>query len=159
MKQQINNVISSLRTFSTYIVWGLGVGSILGSLYFSEIKNFPPCELCWWTRILIYPYAFIMTYVLLFDKKVKWQGFILTFAIPSLILSTFHTLLQWGIINESVTSCSANSAVSCADPEIMWLGFITIPFLGLITNIAVILITLISDKSSKLSKWLKKILS
>ncbi|MEK5062731.1 MULTISPECIES: disulfide bond formation protein B [Cytobacillus] len=24
----------------------------LGSLYFSEIKGYIPCELCWWQRII-----------------------------------------------------------------------------------------------------------
>lgn len=159
MKALINSGLEKLRLYGAYIVWGMGTGSILGSLYFSEIKEYTPCELCWWTRILMYPYAFIMTYVLVFNKKLKWQGVILSFAIPGLLLSTFHSLLQWGIINESVTSCSANSAVSCADPEIMWLGFITIPFLAFATNLAVVLVTLISDKNTKFSKWLKKTLS
>jgi disulfide bond formation protein DsbB len=95
----------------------------------------------------------------MFKKKIKWHGLVLSFAIPALLLGAFHSLLQWGIISESITECSTRSAVSCADPEIMWLGFITIPFLGLLTNAAIIIVTLMSDKKSKLSKWATKILS
>lgn len=159
MRAKIKQVVEFIRTNGLYIVWGFGVGSVLGSLYFSEVRHFSPCELCWWTRILMYPMAIITTYLILFKVKLKWQGIILSFALPALLLGAFQSLLQWGVISESVTECSARSAVSCADPEIMWLGFITIPFLGFITNLAIIVVTLISDNKSKLSKWLKKILS
>ena len=29
--------------------------AILGSLYFSEIRLYEPCEMCWYQRILMYP--------------------------------------------------------------------------------------------------------
>lgn len=159
MKEKLKLAYDYLSKYANYIVWGLSVGSVIGSLYFSEIRNYPPCELCWYTRILMYPVAIMMTYILMSKIKIKWSGLVLSFAIPALLLGAFHSLLQWGIINESVTECSTKSAVSCADPEIMWLGFITIPFLGLLTNAAIIVLTLMSDKKSKLSKWATKILS
>lgn len=159
MQGKIKQIVEIIRKNALYIVWALGSGSVLGSLYFSEVRHYPPCELCWWTRILMYPMAIITTYLILFKVKIKWQGIILSFALPALLLGAFQSLLQWGIISEKLTECSARSAVSCADPEIMWLGFITIPFLGFMTNVAVIVVTLISDDKSKLSKWLKKISS
>ena len=154
---KIKHVVDYFSKYAPYTVWGLGVGSVLGSLYFSEVRHFIPCELCWYTRILTYPIAIIMTYVIVYRKKLQWQGIILSFAIPALLLGIFHSLLQWGIINESITECSLRSTVSCADPEIMWFGFITIPFLGTITNAAIIALTLLSDRKSKLSKWITKI--
>jgi disulfide bond formation protein DsbB len=27
----------------------------LGSLYYSEVADFPPCRLCWYQRIAMYP--------------------------------------------------------------------------------------------------------
>lgn len=159
MKAKIKLLVDYLRVYALHVIWGLGTGSVLGSLYFSEVRHFAPCELCWWTRILMYPLAIITTYILLFKKKIEWQGIILSFAYPALLLGAFQSLMQWGIISEEITQCSAKSTVSCGDPEIMWFGFITIPFLGFLTNLAVIIVTLISNKQSKLSKWLKQILS
>jgi len=158
MREKLKTTIDLLSSYAQYLVWGLATGSVLGSLYFSEIRHFQPCELCWWTRVLMYPVAIIMTYLLLVKSKTKWQGIVLSLAVPALLLGAFHSLLQWGIISETLTECSARSAVSCADPEIMWFGFITIPFLGFLTNIAIVTLTLLSDKKTKLSKWLKKIL-
>ena len=158
MREKIKSTIELFSSNAQLIVWGLSTGSVLGSLYFSEVRHFTPCELCWWTRVLMYPMAIILTYLLLYKVKIRWQGIILCLAVPALLLGAFHSLLQWGIISESITECSAHSAVSCADPEIMWLGFITIPFLGFLTNLAIVTLTLLSDKKSKLSKWLKKIL-
>lgn len=159
MKDKIKFAREYLSNNASYIVWGLATGSVIGSLYFSEVRHFQPCELCWYTRILMYPVAIMLTYILMQKNKIKWQGLVLSFAIPALLLGAFHSLLQWGIISESLTECSARSAVSCADPEIMWFGFITIPFLGFLTNLAIIILTLMSDKKSKLSKWLTKTLS
>lgn len=159
MKDKIKLLSEYLSKYAHYIVWGLSVGSVLGSLYFSEIRHFQPCELCWYTRILMYPVAIMLTYILTYKKKIAWQGLVLCFAVPALLLGAFHSLLQWGIISESLTECSTRSAVSCADPEIMWFGFITIPFLGFLTNAVIIILTLMSEKKSKLSKWLTKTLS
>jgi disulfide bond formation protein DsbB len=159
MQGKIKLFVEYIRYYSLQIIWSLGAGSVLGSLYFSEVRHFTPCELCWWTRILMYPMAIITTYMLLFKKKIEWQGIILSFAVPALLLGVFQSLMQWGIISEEITQCSAKSTVSCGKPEILWLGFITIPFLGFLTNLAIIIVTLISNKQSKLSKWLKKILS
>ena len=33
---------------------------MFGSLYFSEIRQYEPCELCWYQRILMYPFVVIL---------------------------------------------------------------------------------------------------
>ena len=35
-----------------FIAWAASVIAMFGSLYFSEIRQFEPCELCWYQRIL-----------------------------------------------------------------------------------------------------------
>lgn len=159
MKKSLAGLLTWVSTNAAYIVWGLATGSVLGSLYFSEVRQFIPCELCWWTRILMYPMAFIMSVALINKPQTYWRGYIYALAVPAVLLGGFHSLLQWGVISESVTSCSLKSVVSCADPEIMWFGFITIPFLGFITNIAIIVATMLSNKEGKPFKWLKNQLS
>ena len=37
----------------------LSLAAVVGSLSFSEIVGFPPCELCWIQRIFMYPQAII----------------------------------------------------------------------------------------------------
>lgn len=56
-----------------YIAWLTAVVSMLGSLYFSEVRGFPPCILCWYQRIAMYPLvAIIAAGIILKDKKLPY---------------------------------------------------------------------------------------
>lgn len=107
------------------------MGSIFGSLYFSEIEKLPPCLLCWWQRIFMYPIAFIMSVAIL-RKDTKAIYYVMPLSIIGVIAAFYHSLLQWGVIKEDVLDCSVNAAVSCTDVQINWLGFITIPFMSFV---------------------------
>ncbi len=43
-----------------YGAWIVSLTATLGSLYFSEIRKFIPCELCWYQRIMMYPLVLIL---------------------------------------------------------------------------------------------------
>lgn len=110
----------------------------LGSLYFSEILLYVPCELCWYQRILMYPLV-----VILGIAAVKKDAGIATYVLPLSIfggaISFYHYLVQKvDFIGENSVSCGV---VPCTGQYINWLGFITIPFLALIgfTLITIIL--------------------
>src|SRR4051812_35765458 len=55
------NVVNDLRvTFGEQTLWLAAIVAIVatgGSLYFSEIRHFPPCKLCWFQRIAMYPFV------------------------------------------------------------------------------------------------------
>ncbi|MES2803149.1 MAG: disulfide oxidoreductase [Bdellovibrionota bacterium] len=108
-----------------------------GSLFFSEIMTLPPCVLCWYQRILMYPLILIFGVGLFRNVK---ESFIygLALSCTGLAIAIYHNLLYYGLIPESITPCT--SGVSCTSRQIEWLGFITIPLLSLI---AFILITVI----------------
>lgn len=132
-----------LHEITTYGVWGIAWGSVFISLYYSEIQQLAPCNLCWWQRILMYPLA-ILTTVAILKKEFKQIAFyVLPFSVIGSIVSFYHSLLQWGVVKEEVLSCSATSGVSCADPEyIFWI--ITIPFGAFMAFFGVIILSLAS---------------
>lgn len=132
-----------------YLIWGIGAISIFGSLYYSEVLKYEPCTLCWWLRILLYPVAIIMSVAILRKDQKNAYYYILTLAIPAVLLSFYHSLLQWGIIKEVNLLCSATAAVSCAKPDFMLLGFITIPFLGFLASIALVALSAIAIYTNK----------
>ena len=43
-----------------FIAWAASVIAMFGSLYFSEIRQYEPCELCWYQRIVMYPFVIII---------------------------------------------------------------------------------------------------
>lgn len=123
-----------------FSAWLLALISTLGSLFFSEIMHFPPCNLCWYQRIFMYPLVFVL-FMGLFPLNKNVLRFSLPLVGGGLFFAIYHNLLHFGIIPETATPCS--QGVSCAAKYIEWAGFITIPFLSLLsfTTILVLLMT------------------
>ena len=118
--------------YTDYIIWFIGTGAFLGSLVLSEVVKFQPCLLCWWQRIFMYPIAFIMTVAILRRDKNAFY-YVLPLSVIGMIIGFYHSLLQWGVIKETVIDCSAAANVSCTDAQINWFGFITIPFMSFVS--------------------------
>lgn len=97
----------------------------------------------------MFPLAFIATVGVL-RKDATFVYYILPLSIIGMIVSLYHSLLQWGVIKESVLDCSLTGAVSCADPEVLWFGFITIPFMAFGCFVAITLLAwLLMPKQAK----------
>lgn len=99
-----------------------------GSLYFSEILKYPPCVLCWYQRICMYPLVAIYFAVLWTNDRGYFRYVFPLIGIGTPI-AVYHNLLYYGIIPESITPCT--QGISCTSKQIEWLGFITIPLLSL----------------------------
>jgi disulfide bond formation protein DsbB len=111
-----------------FAVWLVALVAMLGSLFFSEVMGLPPCVLCWYQRICMYPLVVISTVGLLtHDRRAALYAWPL--ALAGLIVSIYHNLLYYHLIPESITPCTAG--VSCTDRQIEWFGFVTIPLLSL----------------------------
>ena len=113
----------------------------LGSLYFSEIRHFTPCVLCWYQRIGMYPLVAIIGVGIL-EQNRKIYRYVFPLTIVGTVISVYHNLLYYKILPESAASCTAG--VSCTTKFFAWFGFITIPLLSLaaftVINICMILL-------------------
>jgi disulfide bond formation protein DsbB len=115
-----------LAVYGPQLAFGPAIAALLGSLYFSEIAGFIPCELCWYQRILMYPISAILL-VGIFNEDWLLPRYVLPLSITGIAVSTYHYLLQNNLFGTTVCS----SGVSCAIRYINVFGFITIPFLAL----------------------------
>lgn len=149
MKKTLDNIYDNHAEYATYVIWLISWAGIFGSLYFSEISGFIPCELCWYQRILMYPLAVFSTVAIFRKEFSSIAYYVLPFTIIGTLMSFYHSLLQWGIITHNVLDCSEGAAVPCSDPEIMIFGFITIPFLAFLSFTA---LTVVSALTIYLSK-------
>ena len=111
-----------------YTAWVVSVIATLGSLYFSDIKGYIPCELCWVQRIFMYPIAIILG-IAAFHNDVKVLKYVLPLSIIGGTISIYHYLVQKVPGFASIKPCV--SGVPCNAEYINWVGFITIPFLAL----------------------------
>ncbi len=121
-----------------FLCWFLATVSTLGSLFFSEVMRYPPCVLCWYQRICMFPLIVIFLMGLFpFDGKV------IRFSFPIVIIgwfiSVYHNLLYYNILPESAAPCVLG--ISCTTVQIKWFGFITIPLMAL-TSFTLLLIFL-----------------
>jgi disulfide bond formation protein DsbB len=108
--------------------WLVATSSTLGALFFSEVMSLPPCVLCWYQRIFIFPLVLLLPVGLFpFDPKVV--RYALPLAAVGWSIALFHVLLTYGLIPESIRPCVQD--VPCAANQIGWLGFVSIPLLSL----------------------------
>ena len=118
-----------IRKNILYIAWAQALLATLGSLYFSEILKLPPCILCWYQRIAMYPIVAVLAVgILTRDKKIPL--YVLPLSLTGLAISIYHNLLYYSVIPESLAPC--REGISCTSRQIELLGFITIPLLALI---------------------------
>jgi disulfide bond formation protein DsbB len=118
-----------------FAAWLIACTATLGSLFFSEVMRLPPCLLCWYQRILMYPLVVIFT-VGLVTRDVNAARYAWPLAVGGLAVAGYHNLLYYHVIPESIVPCT--TGVSCTERQIEWLGLITIPLLSLLAFLLVI---------------------
>lgn len=136
--------------FLLYASWLVAIVATLGSLYFSQIREFIPCELCWYQRILMYPLTILLG-IATFKNDLNIKIYVLPLTLIGLSISVFHYLEQKVPGFAEIKPCV--NGVPCNTQYINWLGFITIPFLaGTAFLLITIMMVLIKRNSSEKNK-------
>lgn len=117
-----------------FLVWLVSLLAMLGSLFFSDVMGLPPCTLCWYQRITMYPIVVISTVALLVRDR-NAARYMWPLVIAGIAITVYHCLLYYGVIPDEITPCGVG--VSCTERQIEWLGFISIPLLSLGSFLAV----------------------
>lgn len=129
----------SARAALPYLAWAQALLATAASLFLSEVLGYPPCVLCWYQRIAMYPLVpLIAAGILRRDRGIHL--YVLPLSVIGLAIALYHNLLYIGIIPEAASACRAG--VSCTTRFFEWFGFITIPFLSL-TAFALITIAML----------------
>jgi disulfide bond formation protein DsbB len=131
------------------LIWTVSLVATLGSLYFSEVRGYEPCTLCWYQRILMYPIVLISG-VALFQKNARIALTLAIFSIVGGSISLYHYGIQkLSFLSDNAPVCGN---VSCTGQYINYLGFITIPFLALTAFLIILITSLFMMKWQKESK-------
>lgn len=109
------------------LAWIISLAGVFGSLYFSEIRHFPPCVLCWYQRICLYPLALLIPVGIMGRDRLIYR-YALPLSLVGLGISLYHNLLYYNILPEAAAPCLAG--VSCTTKFIEYFGFITIPLMA-----------------------------
>jgi len=121
--------------------WVVVCASTLGALFFSEVMELPPCVLCWYQRIFMFPLVILLPLGLFpFDPRIV--RYALPLAVGGWLISIFQMLLVTGVVPEGLTPCQ--QGVPCADVQIQWFGFISIPLLSFLAFSAISFLLLVA---------------
>ena len=112
--------------WAAFLVAAIATG---GSLFFSEIAHFVPCELCWYQRICMYPLS-ILTLFLAFHGDHRAARYLLPLPVVGAGVSIYHLLIENNVITEP-TQCLISAPGGCAMKWINEFGYMTIPTLAL----------------------------
>ena len=127
------------------LAWVLALGSSLGALFFSEVMNLPPCVLCWWQRIFMFPLVFTLGLSLFTHDQVGIR-YSLLLASVGWVIALYHFLLYSGFIPKGMQPCGPG--LSCSEISFQLWGFMTIPLMSLIAFTALIVLMLIAGKNT-----------
>ena len=122
-----------------FISWALVAVSLAGSLFFSYVLKYVPCNLCLIQRGIMIGLVIILGFGVI-TKKMKVASFSLFLSFLGMIVAGYQYYLQKFAANSNDFFCTE---VDCTKEYINWLGFITIPFLSFVAFFVICMISLI----------------
>lgn len=146
----IGKLAGFFRKYVLEIGFLVSLGSMLGSLFYSNILGYEPCEFCWWQRIMLYPQTVLFAVAMYYKKKL---GIVDSIAIKaSLILSSIGAALAlfqyYGqMFDPSLLAACVATGPSCSKLYFVSYGYITIPMMSL-TAFALLIVTVLTHKKA-----------
>ncbi|GIU85403.1 MAG: hypothetical protein KatS3mg008_2178 [Acidimicrobiales bacterium] len=101
--------------------------TMAGSLYYSEVAGFTPCELCWYQRICAYPLVLLLA-VSLVRRDSGVRPYVIALAAVGLPISAYHSIVQWFPPEGGTSFCTPEAP--CTTRWVFEFGFVTLPFMA-----------------------------
>jgi disulfide bond formation protein DsbB len=122
-----DDVVDAVRPIALPFAAVVALVATLGSLWLSEGANFPPCKLCWYQRIAMYPLAVLLGLAAVRrDAMIRFYGWAI--AGIGLTISTYHYVLERFPSLESSASC--DPITPCSVVWVWKFHYISIPFMA-----------------------------
>ena len=112
---------------SLFLAWIVALVATLGSLYYSEVANFTPCELCWYQRIAMYPLVVILG-IAAVRRDFGVRRYVLPLVAIGAVISTYHYQLE-RFPSQASLSCSLEAP--CTVVWVWRFNYISIAFMAL----------------------------
>jgi disulfide bond formation protein DsbB len=129
-----------------FLAWLAAAASTLAALFIGEVMGYPPCVLCWYQRIAMFPLVPVLAAGLFpFDRRVV--RYALPLALVGWLVAAYHVALVAGLIPESAQPC--RQGVSCKDQVVLF-GYLNLPVLSVLAFSFIIAMLFLSrSKGSK----------
>ncbi|MBI3342270.1 disulfide bond formation protein B [Candidatus Curtissbacteria bacterium] len=148
-------MVRFIKNNALYIAFVQAWFATLGSLYFSEIRHWIPCILCWYQRILMYPLIIILG-VAIWRKDKNVAYYVLPMTILGASIAFYHYMLQMTPLKEitpvqckAYGPCSEVKALTFFNGAVTLPYFVTIPFLSFTAFIVITIMMIVILKTNK----------
>jgi disulfide bond formation protein DsbB len=140
-------LMDDLGAMSLWLAWLVATVTTLGSLYYSEIADFTPCELCWFQRIFMYPLVLILGVATWRRDRHVWV-YVLPQAVVGAGIAVYHTQLQ--AFPGQATFCTTETP--CTTRYVWEFGFVSLPFMAL-SAFAFIIAMVMVARATDPARW------
>lgn len=127
--RKINFYEASSKNLYLYLAWLMASVSTAGSLFLSYFMKLPPCDLCWYQRIFMFPLVFILWIGYSHEDK-KVHLYSLPLIVVGWLIAAYHNLIYYKIMASEIIPCT--SGISCTERQLNLFGFISIPLMSLV---------------------------
>ncbi len=105
------------------------LSAVIGSLVYSDIVGFLPCDLCWWQRIFMYP-QLLLVGIAWKKKDTTILDYLVPFSVLGALVALYQSFIQWGFSFGLAGGCAAAGG-ECAKVYFTQYSYITIPVMSL----------------------------
>lgn len=139
-----------LAKYGLWLAFLMAVGATGASLFYSNIAGFPPCDLCWYQRIFMYPLVILFGIALWKrDRAIADYGLVL--AAIGFAISLYHNVMYYNLGGLNALCDIGGVGVSCVKRYMIQFGYITIPLMSLTAFTLIIIFLLFYKYSSRFS--------
>lgn len=112
----------------------------VGSLWLSEGAGFPPCTLCWYQRIAMYPLVIVLIVAVVNGDRLV-RRYVLPITAIGAVISVYHLLVERF---PSIETGSCDPTNPCSIIWVEHFGYVTIPAMALSGFLAIAVLTAIA---------------
>ena len=124
--EAVRRALWGYELWLAFLIAALATG---GSLFYSEIAGFVPCELCWYQRICMYPLT-VLTLLPALAADYRIARYLLPLPFVGACIAVYQILIEEGVVKQS-QACLISAPGGCATKWTDTFGYLTIPVLTL----------------------------
>ena len=130
----VRRLLWGYELWAAFVVAAIATG---GSLFFSQVAHYLPCELCWYQRICMYPLS-ILTLLMAWRGDNRAARYLLPLPVVGAGTSIYHMLLEHHVIAEPGACTLTGGGCTANWIALHSFGYLTIPTLALTAFLLII---------------------
>ncbi|HEV8097609.1 MAG TPA: disulfide bond formation protein B [Gaiellaceae bacterium] len=123
----IRNLLWGYELWGAFVVAAIATG---GSLFYSQVAGFIPCEFCWFQRMMMYPLS-ILTLLIAVRGDNRAARYLIPLPVVGAGTSIYHMLLEHHVIKEPGACTLTGGGCTANWIALHSFGYLTIPTLAL----------------------------